>query len=86
MRNVVMSGLSLATVVVEASWTSGARMQATEALRHGRTVYLLRSLVESHEWAKQYVQEGCHGVKAISLSALDELIDDLSIAEPSLAR
>jgi DNA processing protein len=85
-RNVVMSGLSYATVVVEASWTSGARVQATEALRHGRTVYLLRSLVESHEWARKYVEEGCHCVRAIALSSLDELIENLSVAEPSLTK
>ena len=37
-RNVVMSGLSLATVVVEASEASGARLQARVALQHGRAV------------------------------------------------
>jgi len=52
MRNVVMSGLSLATVVVEASETSGAKMQARVALEHGRAVFLRRSLVESHGWAR----------------------------------
>jgi DNA processing protein len=85
-RNVVMSGLSLATVVIEASWTSGARVQATEALRHGRTVYLLRSLVESHDWARKYVDEGYHGVRAIELASIEQLLDNLSVAVPSLAR
>ena len=78
-RNVVMSGLSLATVVVEASWTSGARVQATEALRHGRTVYLLLSLVESHEWARKYVEDGYHDVHAIVLKSVAQLIDDLCV-------
>ena len=85
-RNVVMSGLSLATVVIEASWTSGARIQATEALRHGRTVYLLRSLVDMHEWARKYVDEGYRGVKAIELSSIEQLLENLSVAIPSLAR
>lgn len=85
-RNVVMSGLSLATVVIEASWTSGARVQATEALRHGRTVYLLQSLVDSHEWARKYVNEGYHGVRAIELSSIEQLLENLSVAVPSLAR
>lgn len=85
-RNVVMSGLSLATVVIEASWTSGARVQATEALRHGRTVYLLRSLVESHEWARKYVDDGYHGMKAVELSSIEQLLENLSVAIPSLAR
>jgi DNA processing protein len=53
MRNVVMSGYSLATVVVEASSTSGAKMQATRALDHGRPVFLLARLLE-HDWAREY--------------------------------
>jgi DNA processing protein len=52
-RNAVMSGFSRATVVVEASHTSGAKMQARLALEHGRPVFLLRSLLE-HRWAQQY--------------------------------
>jgi DNA processing protein len=53
MRNIVMSGLARATVVIEASQTSGARMQARFALEHGRPLFLLDSLLE-HEWARQY--------------------------------
>ncbi len=51
MRNAVMSGLSLGTVIVEASPTSGARLQARLALTHGRPVFLLRSLVRQ-DWAR----------------------------------
>ncbi|MFI7298129.1 DNA-processing protein DprA [Streptomyces sp. NPDC050121] len=53
MRNAVMSGYSLATVVVEAAYRSGARMQARLALEHGRRVFLMRSLM-FHEWAREY--------------------------------
>jgi DNA processing protein len=53
MRNAVMSGYSLATVVVEAAYRSGARMQARLALEHGRRVFLLNSLM-THEWAREY--------------------------------
>lgn len=52
-RNAVMSGFARATVVVEASQTSGARMQARLALEHGRPVFLMRSLLE-HAWARGY--------------------------------
>lgn len=52
-RNAVMSGLARATVVIEASHTSGARMQARLALEHGRPVFLLRSLL-THVWAQTY--------------------------------
>jgi DNA processing protein len=49
-----MSGLALATVVVEASETSGARMQARLALAQGRPVFLLTSLLANQAWAREY--------------------------------
>ncbi len=55
MRNAVMSGYALATVVVEAAYRSGARMQARLALQHGRHVFLMRSLLQ-HDWARDYAQ------------------------------
>jgi DNA processing protein len=55
MRNAVMSGFARATVVVEATYTSGARMQARLALEHGRPVVLMESLLE-HEWARNYAE------------------------------
>lgn len=55
MRNAVMSGYALATVVVEAAYRSGARMQARLALQHGRHVFLMRTLLE-HDWARDYAQ------------------------------
>jgi DNA processing protein len=64
MRNIVMSGVALATVVVEAAGESGARMQARFALEHGRPVFLLESLLE-HEWARQYAaRPGTHVVSS----------------------
>jgi DNA processing protein len=55
MRNAVMSGLSLASVVVEASYTSGARIQARCALAQGRPVFLLRPLL-SQRWARELAE------------------------------
>ena len=55
MRNAVMSGYALATVIIEAADRSGSRMQARLALRHGRHVFLMRSLLE-HDWARDYEQ------------------------------
>ncbi|HTX09043.1 MAG TPA: DNA-processing protein DprA [Solirubrobacteraceae bacterium] len=54
MRNAVMSGVALATVVVEASETSGARMQARLALAQGRPVFVLASLTRRQPWAREY--------------------------------
>jgi DNA processing protein len=55
-RNAVMSGFARATVVVEASQTSGARMQARLAREHGRPVFLLDSLVTKHAWAQEFAE------------------------------
>lgn len=76
-RNSVMSGLSRGTIVIEAGPTSGAKMQARLALRHGRPVFIMRSLVESHEWAKEYVTKGRHGSKAIAVEDVDDVLDAL---------
>jgi DNA processing protein len=56
MRNAVMSGLSRATVVVEASHRSGARTQARLALAHGRPVFLLAPLL-AQEWARDVARK-----------------------------
>jgi len=64
MRNAVMSGLALGTVVVEASPRSGARVQARLALAHGRPVFLLRGLL-SQPWAEELAgRPGVHVVDA----------------------
>jgi DNA processing protein len=64
MRNAVMSGLTLATVIVEASHTSGSRMQARLALGHGRPVFLLGSLL-AQPWAREFsARPGTHVVGA----------------------
>lgn len=63
MRNAVMSGYAAATVVIEASWKSGARMQARLALEHGRRVFLLESLLQL-DWARDYA--GRPGVTVVT--------------------
>jgi DNA processing protein len=53
MRNAVMSGYGVATVVVEAGEHSGARTQARMAVHHGRPVILTDLVVNSTEWGKE---------------------------------
>jgi len=72
MRNAVMSGIARATIVVEATYTSGARMQARLALEHGRPVVLMESLLE-HEWARDYAARP--GVRVVAEVA--EVVDHL---------
>ncbi|MGH2498729.1 MAG: DNA-processing protein DprA [Candidatus Limnocylindria bacterium] len=57
-RNVVMSGLGQGTIVIEASATSGAKMQARLAMEHGKQVFLIASLVAEYEWAATYARRG----------------------------
>lgn len=62
MRNAVMSGMALATVVVEASERSGARTQARLALAHARPVLLVSSLL-AQPWAREFARRpGTHVV------------------------
>jgi DNA processing protein len=72
MRNAIMSGYCLATVVIEALERSGARMQARIALEHGRHVFLMRSLLE-HQWAREYAARPSTTV----VDAANEVFDGL---------
>lgn len=77
-RNIVTSGLSLGTVVVEAGPSSGARQQAEHALRHGKRLFLLQRLVEQQPWAHDLI--GRPGVVAIDdieaiLMAIEQELD-----------
>jgi DNA processing protein len=54
-RNVVISGMDQGTVVVEASETSGAKLQARLAIEQGKQVFLLASLVTDRPWARRYL-------------------------------
>lgn len=73
LRNVVMSGLGQGTVVVEASATSGAKMQARLALEHGKKVFLPRSLVENYEWAQKYAER----IRAVVVDRVEDIVGHL---------
>lgn len=64
LRNGVMSGLSLATVIMEAGETSGALKQADFALKQGRQVLIPKSALELRTitWPEKYVQKGAEVV------------------------
>jgi DNA processing protein len=82
MRNAVMSGIALATVVVEASQTSGARMQARLARAQGRPVFLLKTLIERQAWAREAAAHpGTHVIRTPEeiTTALDRLIEDAPV-------
>jgi DNA processing protein len=51
-RNAVMSGMTLGSVIVEASERSGTRIQARHALAQGRVVVLMTPVMRN-EWARE---------------------------------
>lgn len=62
-RNVVSSGMGQGTVVIEASRTSGAKMQARLALQHGKLAFFVDSLVTDQDWAQKYLERERNAVR-----------------------
>lgn len=58
MRNVVMSGFSSLTVIVEAGEHSGTRTQANAAVRHSRPLIFTQAVYQQTQWAKTLVDQG----------------------------
>ena len=78
MRNAVMSGYSCATLVIEAGFKSGARLQARLACEQGRRLMLHVGL-RSQEWAIELAaRPGAHFVET-----LDDVLEVLSPLDPN---
>ncbi|MBB6335436.1 DNA-processing protein DprA [Schaalia hyovaginalis] len=84
MRNVTMSGYSLATIVVAAGEHSGTRHQARRALAHSRNVILLSGVVYATEWAKEMASKPGVFV-ASSLGEISEAIETIQAHRRLLA-
>lgn len=83
MRNAVMSGLTLATVVVEGSERSGSSMQTRLALGQGRPVLLPKSLL-AQQWASECAERpGTHVFS--SPSELIAVLERLTSSETLVA-
>lgn len=59
-RNILMSSLSEATIIIEASNTSGTLTQARAALKQKRQLFILNSCFEKKEltWPKNFLKQG----------------------------
>lgn len=79
MRNIVMSGMAVGTVVIEASKTSGAKMQARLALEHGKRLFLVESLVMQEPWAQDFSRKPGVTVVRSATDVLDVLVE---LAQP----
>lgn len=64
-RNVTMSALTEATIIVEAGETSGTRIQARAALQQGRKLFVLDNCFRNSEisWPAKLAQQGAIRVK-----------------------
>jgi len=59
-RNKLMSALTLATIIVEAGETSGTLVQAREAIRQGRKLFIMNSCFERADltWPRRFEEQG----------------------------
>lgn len=76
-RNVTMSALTQATIIVEAGETSGTLVQARAALNQGRQLFILESCFRRPDltWPAKYEKQG-----AIRVSSVSEILAKLGKA------
>ncbi|WP_206733963.1 DNA-processing protein DprA [Stenotrophomonas sp. MA5] len=78
-RNVTMSALTRATIIVEAGETSGTLVQARAALNQGRQLFILESCFRRTDltWPAKYEKQGAIRVKSVTdiLSKLGKASD-----------
>jgi DNA processing protein len=75
-RNRIISGLSLAVIVVEAARNSGALITANFAAEQGRTVFAMPGKISSHTSAgtNDLIKDG-----AVLVQSAEDVIEELSI-------
>ncbi|WP_373072107.1 DNA-processing protein DprA [Sulfurimonas sp.] len=73
-RNTVMAAISDATIIVEASDTSGSLTQARACINMGRKLFILDSCFENSSitWPKKYLEHG-----AIRVKSIKDIVDNL---------
>ena len=75
-RNRLMAALSDASVIVEASDTSGTLHQAAECIRLGRWLFIMRSVVEDEKlmWPKRFLSNP----KTIILTSVSDILNRIA--------
>jgi DNA processing protein len=82
-RNYTMSGISQATVIVEASDTSGALIQARQCISQGHHLFLLQHLINRNDltWPRRFLEKG-----AFVVSNIDDVPQALQTMPPYSTR
>lgn len=79
MRNALMSGYGIATIIADANEHSGTRIQARQAQRHGRPVILNHTVMDGTQWGRELADKpGVYVVRDAS-GASDALDYTMSI-------
>ena len=73
-RNMIMASISKATVIVEASDTSGSLVQARECLKQNKKLFIMDSCFNNSEisWPKAYEKKG-----AIRIKNTSDILDNI---------
>lgn len=73
-RNITMSALTDATVIVEAGETSGTLIQAKAALKQGKKLFILASNFDkpSITWPERFLRKG-----AIKVNNIEDILEAL---------
>lgn len=83
LRNRLMALISNATVIVEASETSGTQSQGWEALRLGRSLFILESVASRSDltWPSEMISYGAMTLSDSNLEDLFEVLPELLVGE-----
>lgn len=75
-RNKTMALFSDATIIVEASENSGTRHQGWEALKMGRSVFIMKNVIDNPEvrWAKEML---IYGAQVLNRDNLTKVLEDI---------
>ena len=79
-RNRVVSGMSMGTIVIEAGVKSGAMITATQAMEQGRSVFAVPGRIDSHgsRGPHRLIRDGARLIESI-----DDVIDELQFLLPT---
>jgi DNA processing protein len=85
-RNITMSALTEATIIIEAGETSGTLTQARAALKQGRKLFILDScfMQEGLTWPRKFEEQGAVRVRSFDdiLGALQDATDESRSTDP----